>query len=41
MLLAAGSSLHYPGDPDGDDYRKRLLEDATPQVGAVLHREFA
>lgn len=41
MLLAAGSSLHYPGDPDGDAFRKRLLEDATPRVRDVLHREFA
>lgn len=41
MLLAAGSSLHYPDDPDGDAYRKRLLEDATPRVRDVLHREFA
>ena len=41
MLLAAGSSLHYPGDPDGDAYRKRLLEDATPRVRDVLHRELA
>ncbi len=41
MLLAAGSSLHYPGDPHGDAYRKRLLEDATPRVRDVLHREFA
>ena len=41
MLLAVGSSLHYPGDPHGDTYRKRLLEDATAQVRDVLHREFA
>lgn len=33
--------LDYPGDPDGDAYRKRLLEDATPRVRDVLHREFA
>lgn len=39
MLLAAGSSLHYPGDPHGDAYKKRLLEDATPRVRDVLHRE--
>ncbi len=38
MLLAAGSSLHYPGDPDGDAYRERLLEDASPQVREVLQR---
>ena len=36
MLLAAGSSLHYPGDPDSDDYKKRLMNDATPQVKDVL-----
>lgn len=41
MLLAAGSGLHYPGDPHGDAYRKRLLEDATARVRDVLHREFA
>lgn len=38
MLLAAGSSLHYPDDPGGDTYRKRLLEDATPRVLEVLRR---
>lgn len=36
MLLAAGSSLHYPDDPDGDAYRERLLTDATPRVKEVL-----
>ena len=36
MLLAAGSSLHYPGDPDGDAYVKRLLRDASPRVRKVL-----
>jgi len=35
MLLAAGSSLHYPADP-GDAYLRRLLHDATPQVREVL-----
>lgn len=39
MLLAAGSSLRYPGDPDGDAYGKRLLEDAMPRVRDVLQRE--
>lgn len=38
MLLAAGSSLHYPGDPSGDAYKKRLLRDASPRVGKVLQR---
>lgn len=41
MLLAAGSSLHYPGDPQGGAYRKRLLKDATPRVRDALQREFA
>ncbi len=41
MLLAAGSSLHYPGYPHGDAYKKRLLEHATARVRDVLHREFA
>lgn len=36
MLLAAGSSLHYPDDPEGDAYRKRLLTDASPRVLEVL-----
>ena len=41
MLLAAGSSLHYPDDPYGDAYRKRLLRDATPWVRTVLQRAIA
>ena len=41
MLLAAGSSLHYPGDPGGDAYKRRLLEDATPRVLEVLRRAMA
>ena len=41
MLLAAGSSLHYPDDPDGDEYKKRLLEDATPRVSEVLRPAIA
>lgn len=36
LLLDAGSTLHYPGDPDGDAYRARLLEEASPAVRAVL-----
>lgn len=36
MLLAAGSSLHYPDDPGGDAYVNRLLQDASPQVRDVL-----
>lgn len=36
MLLAAGSSLHYPEDPEGDAYLLRLRKDATPGVLAVL-----
>ncbi len=38
MLLAAGSSVHYPDDPDGDAYFRRLLEEATPAVRAILER---
>ncbi len=41
MLLAAGSSLHYPEDPGGDAYKRRLLGDATPQVRDVLQRAIA
>ena len=36
MLLEAGSSLCYPGDPDDDSYISRLREDATPAVRKVL-----
>jgi ankyrin repeat protein len=36
MLLAAGSTLHYPDDPDGDAYFNRLLQDASLQVREVL-----
>ncbi|MXX71666.1 MAG: hypothetical protein F4205_04460 [Gemmatimonadetes bacterium] len=36
MLLAAGSSLHYPGDPGGDAYVERLFGDASPRVRKVL-----
>lgn len=36
MLLQAGSSLHYPEEPQGDAYFRRLLEDASPQVAEVL-----
>ena len=38
MLLDAGSSLHYPDDPQGDGYVRRLLHDATPRVREVLER---
>ena len=36
MLLEAGSRLHYPDDSEGDAYFKRLLEDASPDVRAIL-----
>ncbi len=36
MLLEAGSRLHYPDDPEGDAYLRRLLHDATPPVREVL-----
>ena len=36
MLLEAGSSLHYTGEPQTDAYFQRLLKDATPRVGEVL-----
>ena len=39
MLLAAGSSLHYPDDPEGEAYGKRLLRDASPRVREVLRRQ--
>jgi len=36
LLVDAGSKLHYPGDPDGNDYYERLLRDAIPGVAEVL-----
>lgn len=39
MLIDAGSSLHYPGD-DSENYRERLLADATSAVREVLARHF-
>ena len=36
MLLTAGSSLSYPGEPESDAYYQRLLTDATPRVAAIL-----
>lgn len=36
MLLAAGSNLHYPGEPQSNAYLQRLLIDASPQVRQVL-----
>jgi ankyrin repeat protein len=36
MLLAAGSSLEYPGESGNDSYLERLLRDATPRVRVVL-----
>lgn len=36
MLLAAGSSLHYPDDSGGDAYFKRLMSDAVDAVKEVL-----
>ncbi len=41
MLLAAGSGLHYPNDPESDAYKKRLLKDASPRVREVLQRRIA
>lgn len=35
-LLEAGSPLEYPDDPGGEAYRRRLMEDATPAIEAVL-----
>ncbi|MDX1406694.1 MAG: ankyrin repeat domain-containing protein [Saprospiraceae bacterium] len=40
MLLTAGSSLHYPGDPS-DVYQQRMQEDASDQVRPILERHFA
>jgi ankyrin repeat protein len=38
MLLAAGSSFRHPKDPQGDRYKRRLLQDASPQVREILER---
>ena len=35
-MLDAGSDLHYPDDPDGDAYVKRLLAVASLQVAEIL-----
>lgn len=37
LLLESGSSLHYPGDPNGNAYLKVLLEFASPLVAVVLN----
>lgn len=39
LLLAQGSSLHYPDEPKGDAYLRRLLDDASPRVRDVLKGE--
>lgn len=36
LLLDAGCSLHYPGEPESDAYFQRLLKDASPGVAALL-----
>lgn len=36
MLLEAGSSLHYPDQPQSDAYRARLIKDAGPRVAEIL-----
>ena len=41
MLLTAGSSLDYPGEPRGDAYTRRLLDDASPPVREVLQGRVA
>ena len=38
MLLAAGSSLQYPGGSRDDAYTGVLFDDASPQVREVLQR---
>lgn len=39
MLLAAGSTLHYPDKPGGDAYLQRLLRDACPPVRRILEEK--
>lgn len=36
LLLEAGSSLEYPGDPGGRSYYERLMEDATDTIRPLL-----
>jgi len=36
MLLAAGTTLEYPGSPGTNTYLQRLLDDASPRVRDVL-----
>ena len=36
LLLEAGSALHYPDDPTGDAYLRRLHQDATDAVRKLL-----
>ncbi len=36
MFLEAGSSLHYPDQPNNDAYLRRLLDDAGPQIKKLL-----
>jgi len=36
LLLDAGSSLRYPGEPAGDAYLQRLRRDASPRVAELL-----
>lgn len=36
MLLAAGSSLRYLDDPNGDAYYQRMCDDAPPYIHALL-----
>jgi ankyrin repeat protein len=38
ILLEAGGSLHYPSEPESDNYYQRLLQDATTGVKEILQR---
>lgn len=38
MLLDAGAKLHYPDEPQGDRYYRRMLADASPRVAELLKR---
>ncbi|MBK8504668.1 MAG: ankyrin repeat domain-containing protein [Saprospiraceae bacterium] len=40
IFLEAGCSLHYPNEPESDNYYQRLLQDATPGVKEVLKRYY-
>lgn len=41
MLLAAGSSLYYPDQPESESYKERLLADAVPAIEPLIRAAIA